>query len=1024
MKILKYLLSCVFILLGGHLLAQSTIRISGVVAERSTKEPIIGVTVVDKNNKSNGTVTDLDGKYSISVPANATLIFSSLGYEPVEVSVDGKTIIDVTMDDNMQELETVVVVGAVMRKSDLTGAVGTIDAKKLEELPVTSINQALQGRLAGVYVQTNAGVGGNASIKIRGNNSIQFGTNPIYVVDGIIMDGGFNLVDVSDVASIEVLKDASATALYGSLAANGVVVVTTKKGKSGEAKISYDGWVGFSEFSKKFSLMNAKQMYDLRLDAYANGDPYRADGYTASHPGATRQELLNVFSTPGSGYEIFGDYEFDAYRDGRSYNWMDKVTRKGLQHNHSVSFSGGSEKSSYYVSFGYFDQEGLVKNSDFKRYSGKINLDQSLKKWLRIGTNTSFARSEEGLVEGNVFNTAVGANPFLSTDTDETYMFWGAIEQRGTNNPIKSLTIDGDRYQNRLTSANYMNINPIEDLNLRATFSIDAMNQQEYWYIPKNVGQSMHNSYEGEASQRKDEWLYWQWDLSAAYNFTIADKHKISALATFNAKKNDWSYNQQKGRGFVTDKFSYYYMEGATNRDLFELKSDFQTSTLVGCVQRLNYNYDKKYYATLTLREEASSKFMPDERWGLFPALALSWNISEENFMKNLEFLDMWKLRAGYGIVGNQNIPLYSVYSLYRPSATSDGNVNYNSDGRLGNPDLTWEKQKQLNIGMDFTFFGDRLSLIADYYYILNSDLLMQRNVSGMFGGFTNTIANVGELENKGFEFTVNGKIIDNKELQWAVSGNISFNKNKIKKLYGDVDVLWNKGGWTGTEIQRTGNLFVGKSLNSIYVYQFDKIVQEEDRGKYDSEKYGGRIVDPGDIVVVDRNDDKVISDADRYVVGNTDPKFYGGFSTDVSYKGLKLNAVFNYAYGAKKVGSTYEYLMASGGMSAAHTDMLKRWTPENPSTRIPRAMYGANHYSVGDTDLGIQNASFLRMAALTLSYDLPKTWLNTVKLDNLQVYFTGNNLFTITKYKGYDPEGGDYYPSTRMYVMGMRFSF
>ena len=318
MKIMKYIICCMLMLLSINLTAQNTIRVSGIVSEKATKEPVIGVTVVDKNNKTNGVITDLDGKYIINVPANTTLVFSSLGYEQVEVAVQGKTVIDVTMADNTQELETVVVVGAVMKKSDLTGAVGNIDAKKLEELPVISVNDALQGRMAGVYAQPEAGVGGKAKIKIRGNNSIQFGTDPIYVVDGIIMDGGFNLVNVHDVESIEVLKDASATALYGSMGANGVVVVTTKKGRSGESKISYDGWVGFSEFSKKLSLMNARQIYDLRLDAYANGDAYKTDddgnpiGYMATHPGATRQDMINAFSTPGGPDAIFAEYEFDT----------------------------------------------------------------------------------------------------------------------------------------------------------------------------------------------------------------------------------------------------------------------------------------------------------------------------------------------------------------------------------------------------------------------------------------------------------------------------------------------------------------------------------------------------------------------------------------------------------------------------------------------------------------------------------------------------------------------------------------
>lgn len=1013
MRAKKFIVFLSIFLITGILFAQNPVTVTGVVTGTVDKDPLAGVAIYVKNNASVGTVTDSNGKYSINVSKGSTLVFSFIGFLSQEIPVGGSTVINVGLMPNIGELEEVVVVGVSMKKSDLTGSVVRISSDKIKELPVTSVNQALQGRLAGVYIQSSPVPGGNASIKIRGNNSIQFGTSPIYVVDGIVMDGGFNLVNPDDIASVDVLKDASATALYGSRGANGVVVITTKKGTKG-GSVTYDGWIGFSEFTKTMPLMNAQQIYDLRIDAYANK-------YMDDNPTANRQNYINTTLT-GANSIAFATYEKDAITQGKSYNWLNEVVRKGFQQNHSLSFSGATDKNSYYVSFGASQQDGLVKNSDYTRYTGKINMEHSVKSWLKIGTNTSFARTIEKLVEGSVFGNAMQANPMYAINDADTYMKWADLIQTGTNNPLKSLTITGDRNQNRLTSANFVNINPIEGLNIRNTLSLDLMNQQEFWYIPKNVGQSIQNSLNGEATQRKDSWLNWEWDASVSYDKTFANKHRISALLAVNVSKNDWNYNQLNARGFASDDFKYMYVNGATLRDKFLLYSDFTTNTLMAYVQRVNYTYNNKYFATLTIREEGSSKISDQYRWGTFPSLALAWNAKEEEFMKNISLVNALKVRAGYGVVGNQNIPLYANYSLYRPTV-SNNTVSYISDGRLGNEKLKWEEQKQMNFGVDVTVLNNKLSLVADYYFVNNDNLLMRRSLSSVTG-FTNTISNVGSLENRGFELTANLNAVDTKDLKWNLSGNISFNKNKITKLYGDVDVLWNKGGWTGVEIQREGNLFLNKPLNSIYVYTFDKIAQASDMAYINTLNFGGRIVKPGDILPKDINGDKIIDDKDRSVVGNTDPKFFGGFSTDISYKGLGLTAIFNYSYGGKRISGLYEGLMNSGGLSAADTDLANRWSTTNTNTNVPRAYYGGGRFGYGDVDLGIQNSSFLRMSALTIFYDLSPSLVAKAKIKNLRVYFTGNNLLIATKYKGYDPESGDWYPASKMYVFGLKFGF
>ena len=972
--------------------------------------PGVNITV---EGTSTGTVTDADGHYTLEIPdAGSVLVFSFIGYLTEEVKVGNQSEINVVLMPDIQSLSEVVVVGAAVKKSDLTGAISTIDQEKIREVPTVSVNQALQGRLPGVLIQNTPGPGGEASIRVRGNNSIQYGTNPIFVVDGLVIEGGFNMINPNDIASIDVLKDASATALYGSRGANGVVIITTKKGEKGEGKIAYDGWVGFEQFSKTMPTLGAQGIVDLRVDAFANT-------FMDENPGANRQAYINN-SLLGENSLAFSPQELETYRSGKSYNWLNEVTRPGSQQNHTISFSKATDAGSYYLSFNYIDQKGLMKNSGYKRYTGKINIEQNIKSWLKVGSSSSYINSDESYVQGGVFSIATNANPLYPVNDTANYLGWGGIQSPDLYNPIRSLRIDGDSYQNRLMTSNYLNIKPINGLNIRSTFSVDLQDQKNFWYTPRDIGQSIRNSTDGTASQRKDQWTNWQWDNSVTYDKVIGN-HNISGLLGFGLSKNKWNYNQVDATGFATDDFSYKYLNGAYLRDQWQLYSDFTESTLMSYIGRVNYSYDNRYFATLTGRYDGSSRFGPDHKWGLFPSLALAWNIAEESFFQSSS-IDALKLRAGYGIAGNQNIPDFAYRSLYRPTYTNNS-VTYVSDGRLGNSNLVWEKQKQLNLGVDLSVLHNRLNFTADYYIINNEDLLMQRTLSSTTG-FNNTIANVGALRNKGMEYALSAVVVNQGGFVWNVSANLSADRNKITKLYGDVDAIYNKGGYTGVEIQREGNLFLGKSLNSIYVYKFDKIAQEDDIDKIKDIDFGGRTIHPGDIIPVDKDHNNIINDDDRYVVGNKDPKFYGGFTTDLSYRHLTLNAVFNYNYGAKRISYLYESLMGGSGLGPAHEDELDRWTPEHTNTQVPRAYNGGGRYSISDVDWSVQDASFLRLSALTLAYNFPDDLISSAKLSNLRLYVTGSNLFLATKYKGFDPEGGDDYPTSRMLVTGVNISF
>lgn len=992
------------------LFSQDLINVSGRVRAQDDGSPIPGVSIKVKGGNT-GASTDGAGRFTLRVPAGSVVVFSSIGFRTIELPAAPN--MNVALSGDEQDLQEVTVVGVTIRKKDLTGSVAGITAETIQELPVTNINQAIQGRIPGVLIQNNnPRPGSSASIKVRGNNSIEFGANPIYVVDGtVIDDGAFNSINPDDIASIDVLKDASATALYGSRGANGVVLVTTKRGKNGEGRVEYSTWVGFQSFTRNVPYLNAQQIADLRIDAYANK-------YIDDNPQGNRQEyiasLLDISSS------IFSDNELEVYRSGQSYNWLKEITRNGLQQNHTGTFSKGNDDGSIYVSLNYTNQLGLLKTSSYKRYGGQINLDQKIKPWLKIGTNTGFSRTNESYIDGGVFNIAANANPLLQIDPDVPYLSWKGIQSTDLYNPIRSLNIDGKGNLSRLLTANYIVISPVAGLNIRSGVSMDVRSQDYFNYVPKTLGQSLRNATSGSATQRKESWMNWQWDNSVSYDKSFG-KNYFSGLVSFGLSQNNYDYNQINAAGFATDDFSYKYLGGAYLKEQFQLGSDFVTNSLISYVGRLNYNYDNKYFATLTGRYDGSSKFGNGNKWGLFPSLALAWDISKENFFEGLNF-DQLKLRAGYGIAGNQNIPNFAYNSLYRPVFTN-GSVTYVSDGRLGNRNLIWEKQKQLNLGVEMSILNNRLALSADYFIIHNDDLLMRRTLSTT-SGFSNTIDNVGSLLNKGVDINVMAKLVNKDDFQWNVGLNISSYKNKLTKLYGSVDAIYNYGGFTGVDIQRTGNLFLGQPLNNIYTYKFDKIAQEADMDRIQDIDFGGHTIRPGDIIPVDINGDNKIDDADRIVVGKTDPKFYGGFSTNLVYKELSLNAVFNYNYGGKAINSLYEGMMGGTGEYAGHTDELNRWTPQNTDTNIPRAYVGGSRYSMGETDYAVQNASFLRMSAVTLSYNFMPDFVKKAKMNNLRLYVTGSNLLTITKYKGYDPEGGDGYPTSKMIVLGLNVGF
>lgn len=996
-----------------HAQDQAGRTVSGTVREKATGQPIPGVQVTLRSNSKINVTTGVKGEFSIPVPSgDAVLIIHALGYPDQEVPVGNRATITVDMEGNAaSNLDEIIVVGAVVKRHDLTGSVATVDQKTIGMTPTPDINTAIQGKVAGVYVVNSAQPGSAASIRIRGNNSLQFASPPIYVVDGVIVGDNLNALNPDDIGSMEILKDASATAIYGSRGANGVVLVSTKKGKKNTGTINYNTWVSWSEFERKMKFMNAQQIHDLRADAFANQ-------YIENNPGADRQAYLNRINSDTSTL-VFAPYEQQTYKSGKSYDWLDAVSKNGMAQNHTLDFAGGSDKGTYYLSLNYTDQKGLIRGADYKRMGGRINIDQNVKSWLKIGTYTTFTHSITDITDASVFPTAVSANPLLPVDTAGLFVLkWADINNQDQYNPLRSLYIRNNQYLNRLLTSSYINVTPIKDLNIRTSFSADLSNQQQYYYIPTTTGQDLRNSNHGNANQYKSENYRLQWDNSATYSKGFGE-HRLNFLVATSMQKYSTDYNQIDAYGFPSDDFGYMYLGGVTNRDRTVLTSDFQVETLMSYLGRAEWGWKDKYFATATLRYDGSSKFGPNHRWGAFPSIAVAWDMGREDFMSKQNVISHWKWRVGYGIAGNQNIPNYAIYSLYRPQYTN-GTAVYSPSSRMGNPNIQWERQKQLNVGVDIGLMHDRLNLVADYFDIKNDHLLIEQSVAPTTG-FSTQISNVGVMSNKGFEFSMDYAILKQKDLQWNFRFMISRDKNRVVRL-SSLLPIYNRGGYTGTEIQRTGNYFVGQPVNSIYALKFSKIAQYSDTAALAKINFGGRTVHPGDIVPVDKDGNGTINDDDRYVVGKLDPDFYGGFGTDITYKGFGLNVFFNYSSGLKRISGLYEGGISSAGMSAASIDMLNRWTPTHTNTKIPRAVYGIARFGVGDTDLGIQDASFLRMSVLSLSYTLPKSVRKNV-FDNARIYVTGSNLWLITRDKGYDPETGDGFPNTKSVTVGMNLT-
>ena len=993
-QLTKRIMFCsVGFLLSLSLFAQN-IKVHGVVKDESG-EPVIGASVTQKGT-TNATVTDLDGNFVLMVPSDGTLSVSYLGYATKNVLVQGKEVLDIALSQDSKQLNEVVVIGyGTMKKSDLTGAVGSIDAKKLNDQPVANIGQALQGKVAGLQVVDAGKPGDNVSIKIRGLGSIN-NCDPLVVIDGVPTDLGLNNLNMADVERVDVLKDASATAIYGSRGANGVIMITTKKGKDGTGRLSLSVNFSFQNATKKPALLNASQYAELNNEMMANA------GY----------EQNPLWADPSS--------------LGSGTDWEDEIFRTGYLQNYTLSYSGGSDKVHYYVSGGFLNQTGTVRSVSYRRYTFQANSDAQVLKWLKFSNNLTVSADlkEQGSYDLGSTYRALPVFPVKDENGDWSGPDGNSLWYGSTKNPVGPTETDQSKTNGYNLLGNITGeISFTKDLKFKSTLGIDA----KFWYVdnwtpayawkPTPVEQS--SRYKSDSKS-----FTYLWDNYFLYDHTFAGKHHISLMAGTSAQWNDYDYlNAQK------NIFAFENVHEMDNgQKMYAIGGNETEWALFSYMARANYDYRNRYLVTATIRKDGSSRFGRNHRWGTFPSVSLAWRLTEEPWYKQNDLLNDLKIRMGYGVTGSQaSVSNYSYMATYNtsvyPLGTDSGEQTALISTTLANPNIHWEQVAQTNIGFDATMFHSRINFSFDAYLKKTSDMLVKASIpiTSGFEDTSTTYTNAGKVTNKGIELTLHTVNLKG-TLGWETFLSYTYNKNKINDLNSSTPYY----------INQINNSYVtmlakGYPINVFYGYVTDGIFQNEKEVQDHAYQAGAG---PGDIRFKDLNHDGVINDEDRTVIGNPNPSHLFSMSNSLTWRGFELGIYLqgvagNKIFNANKIDLT--------GMSAAYnqlTDVLSRWHGEGTSSVMPRAVYGDPNGNNRISDRFVESGSYLRLKTISLSYDFPLQWLKSLSVESARLTFSCENVATITGYSGFDPEVGingidlSNYPVSRTFNIGFNINF
>lgn len=970
------------------------ITVQGVVKDQ-TGETVIGASVMEKGT-TNGTITGIDGDFSLNMSPNGTLVVSFVGYKTQEVQVKGQKQLQVVLSEDAEMLDEVVVIGyGTMKKSDLTGAVSSIGNKDIKDSPVSNLGQAIQGKISGVQIVDAGKPGDNVSIKIRGLGSIN-NCDPLVVIDGVPTDLGLSSLNMADVERLDVLKDASATAIYGSRGANGVVMITTKRGTEGKGKLAVSANYSFQNATNVPSLLNAAQYAELSNDMMVNS------GRNPNPEWANPSEL------------------------GAGTDWMDELLRTGVMQNYTVSYSGGNEKSHYYVSGGFLDQSGIVKSVNYRRFTFQSNSDAQVLKWLKFSNNITFSADTKKSGSYNI-GDALKALPIYPVKNEDGS--WsgpdGNSEWYGsTRNPIgptelnKSQT-DGYNFLANLTAE----LTFTKWLKFKSTFGYDA----KFWFIDNFTPKYNWKPTPTEETSRyksDNKSFTYLWDNYFLFDHTFAEKHRVGLMAGMSAQWNTNDYLNAQKNVFMFDNVH----EMDNGEEMYAIGGNETEWALLSYMARVNYSYEDRYLLTATIRRDGSSRFGKKHRWGTFPSVSVAWRASQEKWFPKNDYINDLKVRAGYGVTGSQaSVGNYSYLASYNtsvyPFGISSGNQTALVSSTLANPYIHWEEVAQTNIGFDASLFNSRVMFSFDAYLKETRDMLVKASIpiTSGFEDTTTTYTNAGKVRNQGIEMSLHTINLTG-ELGWETNVTATYNKNKIKDLNSDVPYYIN-------QINNSYVTMLTKDypINVFYGYVTDGIFQNQSEVNTHAVQPGA---EPGDIRFRDLNNDGVINDSDRTVIGNPNPSWLFSMNNSLSYKGFELSVFLqgiagNKIYNANNIDNT--------GMAAAYnqtTDVLKRWQGEGTSNSMPRAVFGDPNQNTRVSDRFVENGSYLRLKNITLSYTFPKQWLQKAQIENARLSLSCENVATITGYSGFDPEVGingidqNRYPISRTFSLGLNFNF
>ena len=951
--------------------AQNTVR--GVVISATDQEPIIGATVLEKGSL-NGTVTDLDGQFTLAVKNNAVLVVSYVGFTTQEIATAGRSDFRVVLAEDNKLLDDVVVVGyGTMKKSDLTGAVASANIKAFEKSPNTNVLQSLQGTVPGLNVGQASSAGSDPSITVRGTNTISGNSSVLVVLDGIIYTGGLSSLNPADIQSVDVLKDASATAVYGAQAANGVLLITTKKGAKGKAKVSFQSSYSIQKPTKDLHTMNREEMLNFDNECLWLYSKTEASGYTQQDPNFNlASRMPDSWMTDSQGNIVPGDYD-----------WWSDFTRNGHIQENKLNISGGSDAMSYLISVGNTTQKNYLLNDDYKRNSIRVNLDIQPTKWLKAGVQ-AFGSFENRDGQETYLPFLIECSP-LTHPYDENGVIIDYPAHDARENPYHGSLVDDYDRNNSFFANLYAEVQlPLKGLTYRVNYG------NNYRIGEHNYASEYAENNNGQAYKHHS--TYYDYTLDNIVNYSNDfGKHNVGATFVYGASRRKYSYTAADAKLFPRMTLGYNSLELASTQTT---NSDAWLETLLYQMYRVNYSYDSRYLLTATLRRDGFSGFSANNKSAVFPSVALGWVITNEDWFK-VAGIDYLKLRAGWGVSGNQT-------SRYSSLAKVNSSIGYIfGDGVSGamrqelasmeNADLKWEKTSGLNFGLDFAVLNNRISGNIEYYQTTTKDLLYAVSIPSITG-FTSIMSNVGEIKNRGFEITLNTQNIKTRDFEWTTQFNLSMNRNEITKLAG----LATDGDGKEDDLT-SSSLFIGESLSAIYDYTVDGIYQ-----------VGDNIPDgyhPGNYRIVDINNDGKIDENDRSIIGRTDPAVRMGMLNTFRYKGITLSFFLNSVLGGdKSYQGKNSYAELVNDNTLRHNRLTEQvdnfWTPSNPD-----GIYALYHANPAINPFRYENRSFVRLQDITLSYDLPATWMKKIGMDGINLYVSGKNLLTFTGWNGWDPE-------------------